>query len=404
MLKNRFQIALKCREFSSQKAALEQLWSYMAQTAGLAVQGLRASLSSVKATAAALVLVAFLILIGTPPAAAGLPPGNAIKDGRALLRYALPLQDEDIRDVQSAIESTSDSLRAKRWSPILKNAKRADRILKLHERKIIDIASVEAGRSQAEQIVQAIHTQIQALAAAAQEKDKPLASEERLKALKLIGTLEGYMVSKEDVTIPAEYADLPYLNGRATIEMRTEKGDLTLIVDGYNAPITAGNFVDLVQRGFYDGLPINRTEEFYIAQLGDPEGPEEGFVDPATGEYRSIPLEIKLKGDDDPIYGFTLESLGLYQEETVLPFSAYGTLGMARPGNDPDGGSSQFFFFLYEPELTPAGSNLIDGRYASFGYVVEGQATLENLKVGDRVIKAEVIEGLENLVEPASLS
>ena len=74
---------------------------------------------------------------------------------------------------------------------------------------------------------------------------------------------------------------------------------------------------------------------------------------------------------------------------------------MARPAEDVNGGSSQFFFFLFEPELTPAGLNLLDGRYAVFGYVTENKAVLEQLKQGDKIISAKVLKGLENLVEPA---
>ena len=42
--------------------------------------------------------------------------------------------------------------------------------------------------------------------------------------------------------------------------------------------------------------------------------------------------------------------------------------------------------------------NLLDGRYAAFGYLVEGSEILDKLQKGDRILKAEVISGLENLV------
>ena len=38
---------------------------------------------------------------------------------------------------------------------------------------------------------------------------------------------------------------------------------------------------------------------------------------------------------------------------------------------------------LQESELTPSGANLLDGRYAVFGYVVEGQELLQQLQVRD---------------------
>jgi peptidylprolyl isomerase len=184
------------------------------------------------------------------------------------------------------------------------------------------------------------------------------------------------------------------------VQFTTNKGEITAIVDGYSAPVTAGNFVDLVQRGFYDGLEFTRAEESYVLQIGDPPGAEVGFIDPATKKYRSIPLEVLVKGDSVPTYGITLEDAGRFREQPVLPFSAYGTLALARPGDDPNGGSSQFFFFLFEPELTPAGLNLLDGRYAVFGYVVEGQSVLGQLKQGDKIVSAKVVQGADKLAKP----
>jgi peptidylprolyl isomerase len=200
--------------------------------------------------------------------------------------------------------------------------------------------------------------------------------------------------------VPAEYSNLPQLKGRATVEVTTSKGTMKVVVDGYSAPVTAGNFVDLVDRGFYNGLPFTRAEESYVLQVGDPPGKEVGFIDPATNQYRAIPLEVLVQGDEAPTYGITLEDAGRYKDLPVLPFSAYGALAMARPGDDPNGGSSQFFFFLFEPELTPAGLNLLDGRYSVFGYVVEGKEVLGELKQGDKIESARVLEGEENLVQP----
>ncbi|MGA0279703.1 MAG: peptidylprolyl isomerase, partial [Vulcanococcus sp.] len=60
-------------------------------------------------------------------------------------------------------------------------------------------------------------------------------------------------------------------------------------------------------------------------------------------------------------------------------------------------GSSQFFFFLYEAELTPAGLNLVDGRYSAFGYVVDGFEVLEELGIDDGIVRARLLDGAENL-------
>ena len=53
--------------------------------------------------------------------------------------------------------------------------------------------------------------------------------------------------------------------------------------------------------------------------------------------------------------------------------------------------------FLYEAELTPAGLNLVDGRNAAFGYVVDGFDVLEELGVDDKVVSIKVIDGADRL-------
>lgn len=263
------------------------------------------------------------------------------------------------------------------------------------------LASVPQERqSQAKDLIDSIEAGIADLRQAADAKDKENIWMRRAKVLELVGELEQLMVKDFPYEVPAEYSNLPQLKGRATVEMTTTKGPITLVVDGYSAPVTAGNFVDLVQRGFYNGLEFIRAEESYVLQTGDPAGPDQGFIDPATGKYRAVPLEILVKGESTPTYGITLEQAGRYRDEPVLPFSAYGAVAMARPEFETNGGSSQFFFFLFEPELTPAGRNLLDGRYTVFGYVTEGKEVLEKLKEGDKVESARVINGSENLVQP----
>ncbi|NEQ41245.1 MAG: peptidylprolyl isomerase [Okeania sp. SIO3I5] len=328
-----------------------------------------------------------------------LPQGDPIKDGRALLRYALPIENEPVRKIQSSLEDISNRLRGKRWTSVGSDIGAASRVLTTSKSKLL--ASVpESRQSEAEAIISRLDEGILNIREVVEAKDGEQVLEQRAELLTLVGQLEQLMVEGFPFEVPSEFSNLAQLKGRATIEMETDKGSLTLIVDGYSAPITAGNFVDLVQRGFYDGLDFIRSEQSYVLQAGDPPGPEVGFIDPDSGEYRNIPLEILVKGDKEPTYSFTLEEIGRFREQPVLPFSAYGTVAMARPEEENDGGSSQFFFFLFQPELTPAGVNLLDGRYTVFGYVVEGKKVLEQLGKGDKIISAKVVAGLENLVEP----
>ena len=82
--------------------------------------------------------------------------------------------------------------------------------------------------------------------------------------------------------IPAPYDTLPALKGRAEVEMtfklaegrasnpNQKRGSLTVVLDGYNAPVSAGNFVDLVQRKFYDGMEVQRSDGFVVQSVRDP--------------------------------------------------------------------------------------------------------------------------------------
>jgi peptidylprolyl isomerase len=349
-------------------------------------------------------IIALLLVLSVGLSAAasrdyGLPAGNAITDGRALLRYSLPVDNKPVRKLQTSLEDIATQLRAnRRWGAVKKDIGEAEKIVNRPSELLASVAADK--KTEAESAIAELKEGLVSLRQAADAKDKEKTRTLRGNLLSLVGQLQGFMVREFPFEVPAEYSNLPQLKGRATVEMATNKGTLTLVVDGYSAPVTAGNFVDLVERGFYNGLPFIRSEESYVLQTGDPVGKEQGFIDPGTGKYRSVPLEILVRGDSAPTYGITLEDAGRYRDQPVLPFSAFGTVAMARPEGEPNGGSSQFFFFLFEPELTPAGLNLLDGRYAVFGYVVEGNEVLEKLKQGDVIESAKVIDGAENLVQP----
>ncbi|MEM1251004.1 MAG: peptidylprolyl isomerase [Cyanobacteria bacterium P01_H01_bin.21] len=329
-----------------------------------------------------------------------LPPGDAITDPNALLRYSLPIDSPDIRKVQDTLEGLNYSLRTKQWGRAKREISRSTKLLN-RKRSAIESTIPEERRAEAAPLFENISAQLETLQTAAQDKDLETLWSTRRSVLGTIGDLEYLMVKGFPYEVPADYDNLPQLKGRATIEFKTNEGPVTVVVDGYSAPVTAGNFVDLVGRGFYDGMTFDRAEENYVLQTGDPEGPEAGFIDPKTKQYRAIPLEILVEGDETPTYGATLEELGRFLEKPVLPFNSFGALGMARPESEPDGGSSQFFFFLFEPELTPAGLNLLDGRYAVFGYTIDGKEALDRMgRQGGKIISAKVIDGLDNFVAP----
>jgi peptidylprolyl isomerase len=347
-----------------------------------------------------LLAIALIDFGGQLPAWAGLAQGDAITDPEAILRYALPFKNEQVRKLQKDLESISDELRGKRWSNIKREVKDANYILTNRRDRLLSTVpeSLQAEQSSTIDLLTQGVGELQELI---DTKDREAITLKRQELLKLVTQLEESMVVGFPFAVPEEYANLPQLLGRANVAMKTTKGDLEIVVDGYSAPVNGGNFVDLVQRGFYDNMNFVRAEDFYVLQAGDPPGEEEGFIDPKTKQYRAIPMEVLVEKDDKPVYGVTLEELGRYLDKPVIPFNAYGAIALARPENDPNGGSSQFFFFKFDNELTPPGYNLMDGRYAVFGYLVKGKKVLEELTAQDKILSAKVIKGIENLKEPS---
>lgn len=328
-----------------------------------------------------------------------LAQGDPITDGAALLRYALPIDNQQVRNIQASLEDVELAMRRQKWSTVNSDISKASTVLTIQSAKLIaDIPDEK--KPQGEALIAQMKDGIATIRTAVEVKDRARILLEREKLLVQVGELEQMMVQGFPFEVPSEYSNLPQLKGRATVEFVTNKGNMTVVVDGYSAPVTAGNFVDLVQRGFYDGFPITRAEDNFVVQTGDPPGAQAGFIDPDTNEYRAVPLEILVKGEREPIYGITFEEGGLYLDIPVLPFSAYGAVGMGHPATDVNGGSSQFFFFQFDKEITPAGFNLMDGNYAVFGYIVEGKDILGELAVGDIIESATVVEGADNLVQP----
>ncbi len=113
------------------------------------------------------------------------------------------------------------------------------------------------------------------------------------------------------------------------------------------APNTVNNFISLVKKGFYDGLIFHRVIAGFMIQGGDPEGSGMG------GPGYSIKGEFNYNG-----------------VENNLKHSR-GVLSMAR-AQHPDSADSQFF-------IMHADAPHLDGQYAAFGKLVEGEDVLDSI-------------------------
>lgn len=195
--------------------------------------------------------------------------------------------------------------------------------------------------------------------------------------------------------------NLPRLNGSAVVELTIDGSPVTVNVDGEYAPITAGNFVDLVDKGVYDGVSFHRVvrdPEPFVVQAGDPQSKDANFpqerlgtgsyIDPATAAPRYIPLEITPEGADEPVYSQPFSAAGI----TDPPRLAHkrGAVAMAR-STFPDSASAQFYVTLSE-------LSFLDGEYAVFGSVEDDDMpVVDQIQQGDRIESARVVAGLENL-------
>jgi len=186
-------------------------------------------------------------------------------------------------------------------------------------------------------------------------------------------------------------AALP-LPGKAIVVQVINGQPVAIEVDGTNAPITAGNFVDLVERGVYDGVMFHRVvrqPEPFVVQGGDPRSRDTtipasqlgtgSFIDPDTNQARFIPLEIKPQGAAEPVYNQVVTQTPQLQH-------ARGAVAMAR-SNDLNSASSQFYFALDELPF-------LNGNYAVFGNVIQGFETVNAVQEGDRISTAKVVQGI----------
>jgi len=356
------------------------------------------------------------------------------KDAESLLRLGLPIKNKEVRQLQTEVETIKQDIASKRKSTAYDGTKKVKSILASKKADKM-IASCRTAKTCTETIKEidaamdplaaAIKQSQDAFTGSLEERDAlDKAYNQQQKAAAFLNTLEEQMIPEGYVTpVPDLYSDLPQLQRRATVEMLIKKGEdgakfdingvnfpeakMVMVIDGYNAPVTGGNFVDLVNKGFYNNMKIQRSDGF-VVQTGEPEGEAVGYTGGKPSKSigqgpkgeRLIPSEIFITGDKSPIYETTIEDEGRGGEATILPFSAYGAMGWAREEYDANSGSSQFFWLLFDSDLTPAGKNVLDGRYPCFGYVIEGSDFLQDVREGDIIVSAKVTEGLEYLKDP----
>ena len=151
------------------------------------------------------------------------------------------------------------------------------------------------------------------------------------------------------------------------VYFHTNLGDFTAELFEDKAPKTAGNFLELVEKGFYDGVIFHRVIDDFMIQGGDPTG----------------------TGMGGP--GYTIDD----EFGPGLAHSSEGILSMANAG--PNTGGSQFFITLVP---TP----WLDGHHAIFGKITEGMDVVHKIgstptDFADRPLEDVVMEKVEIVKE-----
>jgi|LGOV01.1.fsa_nt_gb peptidylprolyl isomerase/peptidyl-prolyl cis-trans isomerase B (cyclophilin B) len=166
------------------------------------------------------------------------------------------------------------------------------------------------------------------------------------------GCQSNLVTEAEETSIDIKDADI----GHSIVQIEMEDGGI-MVFELYPefAPETVENFVELVESGFYDGLKFHRIIKDFMIQGGDPEG------DGTGGSDKTIPGEF---------------AKNKFSQNTLK--HTRGVISMARSKN-PDSASSQFF-------IMDGTASSLDGSYAAFGKLIEGEDTLS------LIAKTEVVK------------
>jgi peptidyl-prolyl cis-trans isomerase B (cyclophilin B) len=132
--------------------------------------------------------------------------------------------------------------------------------------------------------------------------------------------------------------------------IKTSKGDITITLDGKNAPKTVRNFLDKAKSDYYKNLKFHRVED-WVVQGGDPKGD-------GTGGNLIGPME-----------------------STSTPFvvGSLGVAGVSGENGQTMANDSQFFIVKTE-------ASWLNQKYTNFGNVTSGIDIVNSMKVGDKIL------------------
>lgn len=166
-------------------------------------------------------------------------------------------------------------------------------------------------------------------------------------------------------------------NGEEIAVITTNRGVIKVKLYGKEAPVNAGNFIELAQKGFYDKVKFHRLEPGFVIQGGDPQTAKLSSKEVAelvekqnAGQYAEGQPMLGTAGP-----GYTIK--GEFDPANVAHKHLDGTIAMART-QDPNSAGSQFYFTL-------GPQSFLDGQYTVFGDTISGLDVIHELEVGDTI-------------------
>ncbi len=161
-------------------------------------------------------------------------------------------------------------------------------------------------------------------------------------------------------------------------QFTTNQGTFEIELFEDTMPITAGNFIKLVNEGFYNGIKFHRVIEGFMIQGGDPITKTEDVMRYGTGgPGYSIP--------DEHISGEFLTNIR-------------GTISMANSG--PNSGGSQFFINLADNTNLDFDKQPLTSQHPVFGHVLKGMDVVDKIALvetnqSDMPLEPVVIESVK---------
>ncbi len=249
----------------------------------------------------------------------------------------------------AASNAIYSQVKNKRWKSSISAAQAIQRAMETHDPGVIDVVVSLIS----EKVLSAEETTV--LLKAALDEQTKLTMPRDIEVYNHIIDLKNQILNTQDqhliasARFPISWDD--FLPRSKVVRLETSKGNISIQLRSDLAPISTIMLLSLIEQGFYNGKYFHRVVPNFVAQGGCPTGTGMGSLDqPIISEFSSYPYNK-------------------------------GTVGLASSGSDTE--SCQFF-------ITHQSTPHLNGRYTIIGEMVDGWEVLDNLIIGDQIIRCAI--------------